>query len=227
MRAFRARLRIPVTFATVALAATIAVAGCGSDTSSSEAPTSTSTASATTGNRAGTTDGITAEEQAGILWMREEEKLARDVYTVLGDRWNLPIFTNIAASEQTHMDAVATLIDGHGLVDPAASTAPGEFTQPELQRLYDALVDQGSRSAVDALTVGASIEDLDLADLASRATDTPDIARVYANLERGSRNHLRAFTGQLEAAGVSYTPTHITPEQYDAIVTTAVERGGG
>jgi hypothetical protein len=35
---------------------------------------------------------LTAEEQAGLIWMREEEKLAHDVYAALYDTWNTPIF---------------------------------------------------------------------------------------------------------------------------------------
>ena len=168
---------------------------------------------------------LTAEEQAGLIWMREEEKLARDVYAALYDKWNTPIFTNIAAAEQTHTDAVKALLDRYAIADPSAGAETGMFTNPDIQALYMTLVSQGSTSLVAALTVGATIEDLDIADLQARATTTPDIALVYANLEKGSRNHLRAFTKQLASNGATYTPTHITQAAFDAIVSSDIERG--
>jgi hypothetical protein len=170
---------------------------------------------------------LTAEEEAGLLRMREEEKLAHDVYVALGQSWGTKAFTNIAAAEQTHADAVGTLLDRYEIADPSEGKGAGSFTDPAIQDLYASLVEQGSGSLVDALTVGATIEDLDIADLQARATDTADIALVYANLEKGSRNHLRAFTKQLDRNGASYTPTHITQAEYDAIVSSDMERGSG
>jgi hypothetical protein len=170
---------------------------------------------------------LTPDEIDGLLWMREEEKLALDVYTALYDRWNARVFSNIAAAEQTHTDSVKTLLDRYGLTDPAADTATGVFTDPTIQGLYDDLVAQGSVSLEAALTVGATIEDLDIADLQARATTTPDIALVYGNLEKGSRNHMRAFSTQLSNLGVTYTPAYITQDAYDAIVSSAIERGPG
>jgi len=170
---------------------------------------------------------LTQEEIDGLLWMREEEKLARDVYLALYDLWGLRPFSNIASSEQTHMDAVLQLLDRYGIDDPAAATAPGEFTNPDLQNVYNDLIAQGSQSLQAALTVGATIEDLDIADLQARDTETPDIALVYANLEMGSRNHMRAFVRNLEQRGLTYTPVYISPADFDAIVTTPTEQGVG
>ncbi|MEQ1703268.1 MAG: DUF2202 domain-containing protein [Ilumatobacteraceae bacterium] len=143
------------------------------------------------------TTELTNDEVAGLLWMREEEKLARDVYDEMAARWDLQIFENISTSEQTHMDAVLALLDRHGLADPAAGMAPGEFTNTELQALYDTLVEQGSNSATEALKVGVAIEELDIADLQARQTDTADIGLVYDHLETGSEHHLDAFNRQL------------------------------
>lgn len=141
---------------------------------------------------------LSAAEEADLLFMREEEKLARDVYTAMYARWRQPIFRNIAASEQTHMNAILTLLNRYGLPDPAAD-APGVFNNPELQALYDELVAQGNLSRVEALRVGVAIEEADIADLQASLAHTThaDIRLVYNNLLRGSRNHLRAFTRQL------------------------------
>jgi hypothetical protein len=170
---------------------------------------------------------LTAAEQDGLLRMREEEMLAHDVYLTLGAEWRLAIFTNISSAEQSHTDAVKMLVDRYALTDPAAGHQAGVFADRDLQSLYRTLIDQGAQSLVAALTVGATVEDLDIADLEARSTATPDIALVYANLERGSRNHLRAFTKQLEKNGAGYTPTHISQAAYDAITSSDVERGTG
>ena len=46
-----------------------------------------------------TTGALTETDIAGLVFMREEEKLARDVYLTMSDRWGAPVFENIAASE--------------------------------------------------------------------------------------------------------------------------------
>lgn len=140
---------------------------------------------------------LSEEESAALLFMREEEKLAHDVYVTLYDQWGLRVFSNIAASEQKHTDAVAALLDAYGLEDPTIGNGVGEFTDPAFQALYDELVAQGSISAAEALKVGVAIEELDIADLEQRIaeTDNADIQLLYSNLLAGSENHLRAFSG--------------------------------
>jgi len=131
--------------------------------------------------------------------MREEEKLARDVYLFLYDKWHSRIFKNISVSEQTHMDAIKTLLDRYGIPDPAANKGPGEFTNSQLQALYDELIQDGSGSLVDALEVGVFIEETDIEDLnAGIASSThKDIITVFSNLLSGSLNHLSAFNSNL------------------------------
>lgn len=166
-------------------------------------------------------------ERDGLLFMREEEKLAHDVYTALYQEWNIPIFKNIARSEETHTNAIAALLDKYGITDPAQETAAGVFVNPELQKLYTTLLNQGTQSRSDALRVGALIEDLDIADIQKRVgvTDNADVIFVYENLMKGSRNHLRSFTQQLSQEGVAYTPTYILEEEYTAIVNSPRETG--
>lgn len=139
---------------------------------------------------------ISAQEAADLQFMREEEKLAHDVYAALYAKWQTPVFLNIQKSEATHTASVKTLLDRYDIPDPIASTKPGEFTHPEFATLYRQLVDEGSQSLTAALAVGCKIEELDIKDLNERIarTQNPDILRVYGNLKRGSENHLRAFT---------------------------------
>ena len=172
---------------------------------------------------------LSEAETEGLLYMREEEKLARDVYLTLYEEWGMPTFRNIAAAEQTHMDAIGTLIERYGLEDPVASNDTGVFTNSTLQDLYDQLVKEGSESLASALRVGVAIEEIDILDLQEyiAQTDKADIQQVYENLTRGSRNHLRAFVSRLEReTGETYEPQYLSQEAYDAIVNSPTERGG-
>lgn len=175
----------------------------------------------------GTDAGELSEtESADLLYLREEEKLARDVYLALYELWGLDLFQNIAFSEQSHMDAVADLLVRYNLEDPALSQ-PGAFTDPELQGLYDQLLASGSDSLAEALKVGGAIEEIDILDLqASLAqTDNTDIQQVYNNLLRGSQNHLRSFATTLQnQTGEIYQPQYMTADTYQAIL--AGQAGG-
>lgn len=140
---------------------------------------------------------LTPEEEEGILLMREEEKLARDVYAYLFDLWGINVFTNISDSEQKHTDTVAYLIELYDLEDPVLPEV-GVFSNPALQELYDSLIEQGSESLLSAIEVGIAIEELDIKDLEEliSQTDNEIIIRVYENLLAGSENHLEAFNNQ-------------------------------
>jgi hypothetical protein len=155
------------------------------------------TCTASKGNTSVT--ALTDTEKSWLIYMREEEKLARDVYQAFYAKYESRIFKNIATSEQQHMDAIKTLLNRYGIPDPAEGKNAGEFTNPDLQALYDELIDQGSVSLNEALKVGVEIEEQDINDLKEAITDTthPDIKKVYSNLLRGSLNHLKAFTSNL------------------------------
>jgi hypothetical protein len=141
---------------------------------------------------------LTAKEASSILFMKQEEKLARDVYQVMYAKWGHVTFGNIAISEQRHMDAVDNLITRYGLTDASPAEA-GKFTYPELQGLYDELITLGNQSLEDALAVGVLIEETDIADLkeALKSTRERPIRNVFSNLMDGSYNHLAAFTRAL------------------------------
>ncbi len=170
---------------------------------------------------------LTDQEKEDILHMREEEKLARDVYLTLYNKWHLKIFQNIARSEQTHMDAIKLLIEKYGLKDPVKGLGVGEFSNPKFKELYDRLVSEGSKSAVDALKVGAMIEELDIVDLQKclNHTNKTDIRLVYENLMKGSRNHLRAFVSNIEKMGATYEPHYLSKEEFEKIISSEMERG--
>lgn len=162
---------------------------------------------------------LNATDAVYLTFMREEEKLARDVYFVMSDKWNVQIFSNISVSEQRHMDAVLNLLNKYGLPDPILDE--GEFVNEELQSLYDQLVVAGSVSLLDALKVGALIEEVDIEDLRDAIAETTnsDLVRVYTNLLNASYSHLRAFSGQIVViTGESYQAQHLSQSVVDSIL---------
>lgn len=166
------------------------------------------------------TTELTDEEAELLIFMREEEKLARDVYLTLYDEWGQKVFQNIANSEQQHTDAIKMLIEKYELTDPVTNDEIGVFENEELQELYNALTELGSESIYEALKVGGAIEEIDILDLeeAMEITDNEDINLVYQNLLKGSENHLRAFVRVIERQGYEYAPQYLTQAQYDEIV---------
>ena len=142
-----------------------------------------------------TVDTATAEL---LTYLVEEEKLAHDVYTALGDQWGDRVFSNISRSESRHQDQVAGLLEVYGITDPR-STEAGVFVNEELQKLFDSLIAQGSTSRTSAMEVGVLIEQTDIADLtdAMAASDDALIDSTLAKLLDASHNHLNAFSRQL------------------------------
>jgi len=153
------------------------------------------------------TTATTADSQlaADLAFMREEERLAHDVYTMLALKWGTSVFSNIAAAEQKHTDSMAALLARYGVADPAAGEAAGVYAYPALQDLYNELVAKGSTSVTAAFEVGKTIESVDIADLDERIarTDEADVLVAFNNLRAGSENHLRAFNNQLSGGTTS------------------------
>jgi hypothetical protein len=172
-------------------------------------------------------EDLSAGEVAALTYMWEEEKLAGSVYQRMYEAWGAPVFANIAEAEQRHMRTVQCLMTKYGLENPAAANADDEFTNPELAALYPQLVETGLGSLEAAYRIGAMIEDLDIKDLqeSAAAANNADLLAAFAELERGSRNHLRGFTRQLTALQVAYVPSYITSEEYETIISTPTERG--
>lgn len=162
---------------------------------------------------------LTDAEETNLAFMREEEKLARDVYLHFYDLLGTKIFTNIANAEQTHMDSVKLIIDAYSLTDPAPVDR-GFFTDPDLQDLYDQLTTAENDTLIEALNVGALIEEVDIKDLYHSISETnnPAILQVYTQLLNGSYKHLNAFVKQLDAQGVSYSAQLLSAENVDSIL---------
>jgi len=176
-----------------------------------------------------TPDGLSSGEIDGLKFMREEEKLAHDVYEAMSALWAHRTFGNIAQSETEHTEAVLSMLTRYGIEDPAANKPAGLFADPDLQAMYDALVTRGSASLVEGLKVGALIEETDIRDIEDMkvVTDEADILGVYDSLLCGSRNHLRAFNNALLGQGVVYVSQVIPQQEWDAIAQSPWETCGG
>lgn len=157
----------------------------------------------------------------GLVKMREEEKLARDVYTYLYTKWNRIVFKNITRSEQVHMNAVKLLLDSYSIPDPVGTNGYGVFTNPVFTQLYQDLTTRGEVSLIEALKVGGAIEEIDLLDLKHElliSAGFPDVNLVFTNLSKASVRHLKAYVFNLKMQGVIYTPQFMTQEEYNEIM---------
>ncbi len=200
-------------------------------TSNTSTTTNTSTVTPTTPTIA--TQPLTVSETETLLFVREEEKMARDVYLTLYNKWGSRVFQNIATrSEQQHMDTIKVLVDAFGYVDPVASNEIGAFTDPVILKLYNDLVARGMASQQEALMVGGFIEEFDIKDIqdaideAKQGTNQAAVIEAYDGLLCGSRNHLRAFVGQIENNGIVYQAQYIPQATVDAIVDSPEEKCG-
>jgi hypothetical protein len=164
---------------------------------------------------------LSKTELETLLFTREEEKMAHDVYWYASQKYGVPIFENIARSEISHTQAVLNLMAKYSVTDPLdGSTLPGQFTNPVLAQLYRKLTERADVSLASAMEVGLYIEDLDIRDLDQALTQTqrPDLIQVYENLRCGSTNHLRSFENLASGMGITYTPEFISQSEYTAII---------
>lgn len=172
---------------------------------------------------------VSADEVADLVFMREEEKLARDLYLSFEEAWGETTFAQIASSEQRHMDTILRKLVKYQLPDPAAGNAIGEFTDDTIQTLYDQLLADGLANALAALKVGGFVEELDILDNmeAAAAATQADLVRVYEALTCGSRNHLRAFAGRIVSlTRLPYEAQYLPQATVDAILQQPYEKCG-
>ncbi|WP_353082311.1 DUF2202 domain-containing protein [Tessaracoccus lapidicaptus] len=138
---------------------------------------------------------LESEESTSLTFSREEEKLARDLYTAFGEKYDSVVWDRIAASEQRHFDAVGRLLEQYELSDPTEGKDAGEFADATIQGLYADWLKDGSTEDA-AFQAAIELETRDIADLKAQldAVDDEAIEQVYQSLLRGSERHLAAFT---------------------------------
>ena len=91
-----------------------------------------------------------------------------------------------------------------------------------MQKMFNDLIERGRSSSIEALKVGALIEEVDIADLLKSVEklneENGDIKMVYENLIKGSENHLRAFVRNINNRGVTYSPEVLELDHYNKII---------
>jgi len=140
---------------------------------------------------------LSADAAAGLIYMIEEEKMARDLYDAFAEQTGSVVFDRISNSEQRHMDSLLLVAQKAGVdVTAITAAADGVFTNASIQTLYNSLLAQGSVSLDAAYGVGVLVEQTDIADLQDYSADASIgiVGTVYANLEAGSAHHLAAFS---------------------------------
>jgi hypothetical protein len=137
-----------------------------------------------------------AELAKSLQFMREEERMARDLYKAFADLYDDAVpFSRITVSEDRHYDAVGTLLDRFDVADPSTGKAAGTYADATIQKLYTDWLAQGKKSVDAAYDVGVALETRDIADLKAAINDTSDayVKQVYTNLLGASEQHLRAY----------------------------------
>lgn len=142
------------------------------------------------------TPTITAAQKAQLIYIIQEEKLARDVYTALAAKGYSQKFGNITSSEQTHMNLVAGLLKTYGIANPTTGLKPGVFKDKTLTALYAKIMSTATKSSADAIAAGVLIEKTDIADIEKmlKGFTQQDINSVLNSLLSGSKKHLAAFS---------------------------------
>jgi hypothetical protein len=139
-----------------------------------------------------------AEIKNNYLDLWEEEKMARDVYTMLSRKYDSNIFYNIKSSEDRHMSQVESLLKLNNVPIPNYRNQFGVFQMAKYQNLYALLVNKGNLSFRDAVEVGIIIEESDINDLDELIKNSESDQEDYVlhSLRSGSVNHLNAFKRQ-------------------------------
>ena len=162
---------------------------------------------------------LSDEQKYSLAYMWNEEKLAKDIYLALNKLTPHNTLYNIATrSEVRHEASVENLVKQYdinitNLKDYTVSYSeeelralkPGEYAVPEVQELYNALYEKGSKSLKDALEVGCMVEVTDVNDLDEYieiAKDNSNLISTFDFLRRGSYNHYWAFDRALKNLGV-------------------------
>ncbi len=173
-----------------------------------------------------TTATLTSAERADLLFSRDEERMARDLYASIATQYgDAAPFRTISASEQRHFDAVGVLLTRYGLSDPASGKTAGVYADADIQKLYDSLLAQAKTSLTEAYKVGITVETRDIADLRSaiETSSATDVDRVYMTLLAGSDSHLKALTNASQGI---VTPTGAAVHRGQADGTAAPGRYG-
>jgi hypothetical protein len=163
---------------------------------------------------------LSPSDRSTLLYVSEQEKLARDLYAALSETWRLDVFHTTSGSEDIHADALRTLLGRYKLPDPALGLSRGEFSREDLAERYDDLMARGRFSPVEALKAAASVEELEIEDMGARLlhVQAPEIQSVLESVVASDKHHLRSLVVALRKLGHTYTPVRLPREQFELII---------
>ena len=174
------------------------------------------------------TRALTGQQRWVLRNIAQDEKLAHDVYARLGRRFSsLVVMRRIARIESEHVAITVRVLRANGYANPVAGYAPGRFPWQRFVLAYGSWMQAGRVSPTAALAVGAHIEEEDIVDVRfarRRSAGSPAMRRTMGILLRGSRNHLRRYVWALRARGVDYLPLVLAQTEFDAIISSPLER---
>ncbi len=162
---------------------------------------------------------LSTHEKEGLSFIWEEEKMARDLYNSLYESDKLTIFSDLARSEQSHMDQARSIIDKYALAIPGKDEQ-GVYQNQTLQRVYDELLAKGLSSDQDALNAAANFEEISIIDLQKElnTTHAEDVKAMYQGLLAGSQKHLRSYVTELRDRGFKYDPQYLGKDEFEKIL---------
>ncbi len=162
------------------------------------------------------TTSVSDQVRGDLLFIYEEEKMARDLYASFGEKWGWQTIGRVSMSESMHLNSVMNLLHTYGIPEPVLPT--GSYQSAAISELAKRLLNEGIASEDAALHSALYVEEYDIADLTKRMNDTadPSILSTYQYLLNGSNAHLRYFYSLLVENGGTYTPQVLSQQAFDA-----------
>lgn len=234
----------------------VAMLGCGDRANvvepdgSGEGVAIAASRSSSRSSRAANPSELNEGDGAHLIFMRSEEKLARDVYLTLSGMYpEQPVFSRIATTaEQRHTDKILDMLLKFAVDDPEPATLPavlppvdqiGVFENPYFATYFSdkfsLLKSKAEVSLLEALKVGALIEELDMKDInycnevvydvfefpapppaycGLTVTAVRPLQNTLGHLLAGSENHLCAFVRQIGPLSEScYDAQYLTQQE--------------
>ncbi len=171
-------------------------------------------------------EDLSGQEEKGIVFVREEEKVAVNFYGMMSDLFGSEVLTQLAESERTHLGVTALPVEKYHLQDPTVDRTDGEFMSNSLQAHYDELIEEGSPSLSDAFIAGTTLQEASLVTIQNqldRVANNRDLRNMYAALRVATRNHLRIMFREVTDHGGSYAPLFMEQAAFQAIVSSDFE----
>jgi hypothetical protein len=169
---------------------------------------------------------LSVEAMEGLIFLRNGERLARDVARALMDYYGSHPFFGQSEAERSHGEAIGQLMTRYALYDSVSTQLPGEFSDPYWQSEYDFYLSQAELGYIDALLVSVEIQEAALVDLRywnSLSETDYVVVEVIRALLLATRNHLRLLNNELESVGYEYTPMYLSGAAYADIVYSPLE----